>query len=570
MSNPSAITITAPPSNSPRHPVAATNSTITFTDNSTPSSLGNRYTGYIWNFGDNQAPRTSPPTLHPSIRRYRPLHRNRGRSRQRQAARPRHQKRCRTDHLAPGIFVMPDSFYCPNTLATFTDLSEGYGLTYSWNFGDGTGPGSLTAQNPQHAFPAATGVTYPVTETITDEYGCTADTTENIKIEAPLPPLPSPIQPAICIPLQTMFNPPANTTIPCTGNSATAKLRLWPPARSHFYNDAGHFHRHPRRPRPRRLSRFHQPKVFLTNPIHHGLQLHPKNGLRLRRCPVQHRSAALYHLHPGIRRQHRRLITERSSHPYLPKSQYLLTRSSIDRCHRLLRYHIRYVGDCSRCRAILHRIPGRFLRYRDRYLQSITRSPTTASRARTTTSTTAQARPNQPPLTNPFDTTHYFNTPGNLLVNPKRRDPSQLHCELYRYDPHLPDAAGAIADSGYLCAGLVQFLGKLAVPDVDTLSWKWRFWQRTDFRRPEPTRARSLPEPIPVTLEASISFGCADTTSTSMTINPDPTIKGPKEITTPVGVPVTIPFTYSPDVTTWAWTPAANLSCTDCPIRRLP
>jgi gliding motility-associated-like protein len=98
---------------------------------------------------------------------------------------------------------------------------------------------------------------------------------------------------------------------------------------------------------------------------------------------------------------------------------------------------------------------------------------------------------------------------------------------------------------------------------VDTLYWKWSFGsgQTANVQNPLVNIAAGT---YSISLVASTSFGCADTTSASVTINPDPTIKGPKEITTPVGVPVTIPFTYSSDVTTWSWTPAVNLSCTDC------
>lgn len=65
-------------------------------------------------------------------------------------------------------------FTCPPVFAVFTDLSLSLGniTNYSWNFGDGK---SSTLQNPNntYVFPG----TYSASLTITDEYGCTGDTT---------------------------------------------------------------------------------------------------------------------------------------------------------------------------------------------------------------------------------------------------------------------------------------------------------------------------------------------------------------------------------------------------------
>lgn len=65
-------------------------------------------------------------------------------------------------------------FTCPPVFADFTDLSLTLGniTNYAWVFGDGK---SSTLQNPNntYVFPG----TYSATLTITDEYGCTGDTT---------------------------------------------------------------------------------------------------------------------------------------------------------------------------------------------------------------------------------------------------------------------------------------------------------------------------------------------------------------------------------------------------------
>jgi len=65
------------------------------------------------------------------------------------------------------------NFTCPPLFVTFTDASLAYGdiTTYAWEFGDNTGS---SLQNPSKTY-ALPGY-YDLTLTITDEYGCTADT----------------------------------------------------------------------------------------------------------------------------------------------------------------------------------------------------------------------------------------------------------------------------------------------------------------------------------------------------------------------------------------------------------
>ncbi|HEY8972533.1 MAG TPA: gliding motility-associated C-terminal domain-containing protein, partial [Puia sp.] len=121
---------------------------------------------------------------------------------------------------------------------------------------------------------------------------------------------------------------------------------------------------------------------------------------------------------------------------------------------------------------------------------------------------------------------------------------------------------------GPFCSGPIQFHGDLTSPDVDTVAWSWSF-----LNGGAPVASSSVQNPnmnlpagnLTAHLKTSVAFGCSDTTSQPVLINPLPEIKGPKVLTTPVGFPVTIPFTYSSNVTTYAWSPGSYLDCTDCP-----
>ncbi|HUB61036.1 MAG TPA: PKD domain-containing protein [Puia sp.] len=558
-----AITVIAPTAKFTPPPGGCENSPITFTDQSTPSTPGTGFTEYIWNFGDGSPAQTfpSPPFTHQyadtgSYTVIEEVVDNGGcyASDTIQAA-----VQITSPHA---LFIEPDSFYCPATPAAFTDLSTGYGLTWSWNFGDGSGPGASTQQDPRHAFPAATGVTYPITETITDKYGCTTDTTENITIESPVAAFTIADTTSICVPLQTMFTSTSQYYDSLYWEFGDGQTSTLAPGTSHFYNALDTFTATLVVQGPGGCLDSTSRKVYLTNPNTTVFNFTPTTA-----CDSV---VAQFTIVPP------------------PYTTFILGYgdNSIDSSGNLAPIHT-------------YRSPNTFIPYLDLTdatgcivpvengtltvlgaVPFFTAAPvafcdtgTVVFNDFTITNNGVQSKTysfgdgstasQPPPQTNPFDTTHYYNTPGTMLATltvVTLANCTASYTDTIRvYQTPQP----VISDSGYLCAGLIQFLGTLAVPDIDTLFWKWDFGngQTANIQNPVANAAAGT---YTVTLIASTSFGCADTTSTSVTINPNPTIKGPKVITTPVGVPVTIPFTYSPDVTTWSWTPEANLSCTDC------
>jgi subtilisin family serine protease len=72
---------------------------------------------------------------------------------------------------------------CTDLTCSFTDTSEdsdGSVVGWSWNFGDG---GTSTAQNPSHTY--ASGGTYTVSLTVTDDDGATDSTSQSLTVSAP-------------------------------------------------------------------------------------------------------------------------------------------------------------------------------------------------------------------------------------------------------------------------------------------------------------------------------------------------------------------------------------------------
>jgi gliding motility-associated-like protein len=561
-SPPTNITVTAPTAKFTAPPGGCENGTVTFTDNSTPSALGTAITGYIWYFGDgSHVNSTAPPFTHQyadtgSYTVIETVTDNGGcvASDTIQAA-----VQITSPHA---LFIEPDSFYCPATPATFTNLSEGYGLTYSWNFGDGSG--ASTQQNPTHTFPATTGVTYPVTLTITDQYTCTTDTTENIKIESPIAAFTIADTTSICVPLQTMFTAAGQYYDSLYWEFGDGQTSTLAPGTSHFYNSLDTFTATLVVQGPGGCLDSTSRKVFLTNPNTTVFNFTPKTACDsvVAQFTILPAPYTTFTLQFGDNTadssgNEAPVHTYRSPNTFLP----LLYLTDATGC---------IVSISDSLVTVLGAVPfftAAPTAFCDTATVVFTDYTITNNGVQSKTynfgdGTAPQSQP--APLTNAFNTTHPYNTPGNLLATltvVTLANCTASYTDTIRvYQTPQP----VISDSGYLCAGLVQFLGKLAVPDVDTILWNWDFGNGQNAKGQNPL-VKAAAGTYTVTLIASVSLGCADTTSTSITVNANPTIKGPKEISTPVGVPVTIPFTYSPDVTTWSWLPAADLSCTDCP-----
>jgi len=81
-------------------------------------------------------------------------------------------------------FTTTDSLTCPGSPIQFVNNSKGYGLNYTWDFGDGS---TSTAANPTHLYaPTTYPMTYTVSLQVSDQFGCGAST-GNYKIGVDTP-----------------------------------------------------------------------------------------------------------------------------------------------------------------------------------------------------------------------------------------------------------------------------------------------------------------------------------------------------------------------------------------------
>lgn len=102
-------------------------------------------------------------------------------------------------------------------------------------------------------------------------------------------------------------------------------------------------------------------------------------------------------------------------------------------------------------------------------------------------------------------------------------------------------------------------------PDTSIVRWQWTFPNGNTSSLEDPIAQRYLQAgTFTITAIGTNSSGCRDTTTQNILVNPLPTVTMPPTLTIQAGFPAIIPAVYAPNVTTWSWTPATALSCTDC------
>lgn len=530
--------------------------TIQFTDQSTPDPATNSPLTWSWNFGDGSPLSTdqNPTHQYADTGLFTPqllIKDANFCSRTLTSPTPIHI----TSPIAN--FGGPDSFYCPKTLLTFHDSSIGVNLSDSWNYGDGN-----TDATGIHAF--GNDQTYNVTLTVTDQFTCTNSITKPVRIQSPIAAFDISDTTAVCIPLQTKFVAHGqyyDSLYWDFGDGSTSTL----PVTSHFYNSKGTF----------TATLFLQgPGGCLVSTTHQVLLLDPVAASKfdygpLSKCdsvPVQ------FDLGPpgftsftlvfgdGAADSSRNLTP---FHMYRNPGSYTPTLVLVDPTGCIVN-----VGTAIGPVTVLGSVPFVSLdphAFCDSSIVTFTDYTITNDGI---VSETLNFGDGTPPETHStgvadFNTDHLYNKPGTFLANLHVVTNSTC-AEDYTDTVHVHQTPHPlISVVSALCTGLIQFNGNTTVPPLEPLSWAWDFNNGQTSKDQNPT-ADFKPGNYTVKLQTAVPYGCADTISQPITVNPLPEIKGPREINTPVGIPITIPFTYSDNVTTWAWTPTQNLDCSTC------
>lgn len=537
---------------------ACRNGTVQFTDQSSPDpATGSPLKVWSWNFGDgspvsnNQNPAYQytdtglfTPQLFIQDANY-----------------------CSRTYISPtpihitspiANFAGPDSFYCPKTPFIFKDSSIGFNLTSNWHYDDGT-PDDATGI---HTF--ANNQTYKVTLTVTDPFTCTNSITKPVRIQSPIAAFDISDTTAVCIPLQTKFVAHGqyyDSLYWDFGDGSTSTL----PITSHFYNTTGTFNAKLFLQGPGGCLDSATRQVFLLDPVAASKFTYGP----LRMCdsvPVQFDLAP-----PGFTSF--TLVfgdgtadssqNPRPFHIYRNPGGYTPTLVLVDPTGCVVN-----VGTAIGPIIVLGSVPFVSLdphAFCDSGIVTFTDYTITNDGI---VSETLNFGDGTAPETHntgvaDFNTDHFYNRPGTFLatlhvVTNSNCAESYTDTVRIHQTPHP-----LISVASALCTGLIQFNGNTTVAPLEPVSWAWNFGNGETSKDQNPS-SDFKPGNYTVKLQTAIPFGCTDTISQPLTVNPLPEIKGPREISTPVGLPITIPFTYSDNVTTWVWTPTENLDCNNC------
>jgi gliding motility-associated-like protein len=545
------------------------NSPIQFTDQSTPYNANYPITSWTLDGGDGTPAATAPPFTHSYAQTgsYTAI------------LTVTDSKGCTDKFTAPTIvqitapragFFAPDTLYCPNAPLPFKDSSQGNNLVYSWDFGDGTVINGLTTPGTTHPYTTDQKY-YSVKLKITDAAGCSDSVTRTsyIHIQSPIAAFTLQDSTGICLPLQTSFFPAGqyyDSLYWNFGDGSTSNLDTT----THFYNSYGTFHDTLFLQGAGGCLSFATRNVYVYNPNTTGFSYGPSltgcDSFRVnfQLTPPPYTRFTLNFGDGSADSSGNRTPSHEYSLPSTYGPQLVLQDST--GC-------IVGIGPLSGNIKVLGAIP--FFNMNQRKFCdtgtifftdfSITNDNPVSMAWDFGDGSTATGTVGDLNTENP---SHSYTSPG--LVTPRLTLTTSSGCtENYTdtaYIYQTPHPVITLPDPSCINAPL-QFQGSLTTPanPVDTVNWTWNFGNGTTSALEDPLVSFSQAGPYTVSLRTFVTFGCSDTTSRPLTINPLPVIKGPAEITTPVGLPVTIPFTYSSNVINYSWTPPINLSCTDCP-----
>lgn len=473
-------------------------------------------------------------------------------------------------------FFARDTVYCPDAPVPFTDSAKGNNLTYKWDFGDG-GAGS-TAQNPTHIYTGYTGTGqyYNVKQKITDGAGCSDSVTYNkyIHIQKPIAAFTLDDSAGICTPMATDFTPAGryyDSLYWNFGDGTTSTLDTV----THFYNNYG----------PAANNYAYVAKLVLQgaggcrdSAMRNVYVYQPYTATSLTFSPTSHCDSLTANF----------AVTP----PRYINFKLSFGDGAVDSSgNTTLSHTYTYLGtyapqvvlqDTSGCIVgvnrgsitVLGSVPiftvdkknlcdEGTVNFQGLIISNDGQSVLTWDFADGTpplSTPTPTGHPNDPFLAQP----HFYSQPGVRLATLKVTTNSGCN-ESYTDTIHIWQTPHPlISADGPLCAGPIQFHGNVTIPNIDSVAYAWTFSNGANSSSKDPFP--QLPSgPLTAKLTTSVAFGCSDNTSQTVNIFPLPEIKGPRVLTTPVGIPVTLPFTYSSNVSTYTWSPSTYLDCTDCP-----
>lgn len=161
---------------------------------------------------------------------------------------------------------------------------------------------------------------------------------------------------------------------------------------------------------------------------------------------------------------------------------------------------------------------------------------------------------------------HQYTKPGTYQVI--RTVTTQAGCTKSEYDTvriyRTPDPS--IVSDSVLCVNSPALIkGVLSVADT-AIQWNWKLGNGSTSTLQNPSVIYGKVGPYTLNLEAANKLNCRASTSKNIRVAPLPIINMGANPVIPVGTGINLPVSYLPEIANYTWTPAKNLSCTDCAV----
>lgn len=451
-------------------------------------------------------------------------------------------------------FSSADTVSCPGKPIVFNNASTGPGLTYNWNFGDGT---SSTQATPTHIY-AADGL-YTVQLTVTDIYGCvsTESKPQYIRIATPVANFTVNATSTLCPPLTVLFT---NTSLNVAsfvwdfGDGGSSQVSN----PSHIYNTPGTFTAILTVTSPGGCTSVKTQPIVIQGPTG-TISYAPLTGCSPLSVSFSVSSqpgvSFIYDFNDGSLLD---TTAATATHTYSTPGSYLprviLKNAAGCNVPILGIDSVRVTGVLADFTAdTLTKCNNGFVTFTN---TSITNDVITSflwDFGDGTTSTDVM------PI-------HFYATTGiytpTLTVTTQGGCTDQVTAQIPVRVVKTPEIA--FTQSPNSCApATMSFAGSLLAPDTSAITWQWRFSDGQQFT------GQNLPAVLfpnaglyKDTLFATNSSGCRDTAVNEFEVYARPTVSASADITICQGIGQVINATGAASYT---WSPAAGLSCTNCP-----
>lgn len=163
---------------------------------------------------------------------------------------------------------------------------------------------------------------------------------------------------------------------------------------------------------------------------------------------------------------------------------------------------------------------------------------------------------------------HNYQTPGtytvSLVVNTQKGCTDTLkQGPIKVVQSPLIDIAPS--DTAICLNDFVTYKGLDLRTDTSAVVWSWYLNGKNFNIQNPPVQQFTVAGNFNVNLVAVNSSGCVDSSIKKLVVHPLPVITLPGNLTKIVGIPLTLPASYSNNVIKYLWTPSSTLSCPDCP-----